>query len=281
VDVNIYYVDGEFLPESEAKIPIDDLSILRAYGIFDYMRTYSGKPVFLKHHLARLRNSADQIGLELPWSSEELTKIVWQTLDRNSNTESNIRIVVTGGSSPDFITPQNNPRLLVLVNSLRAFPEAWTKDGVKIITMNFVRNIPGAKSIDYIQAIRAQKKAREQGAVEVAYVDRQNQVLEGTISNLFAFFGDILVTPGDGILNGITRKTVLNLADGKFDIEIRNIDLDELLSADEVIITGSNRGILPVVQINDRQIGDGKPGDRARLIMDAFIKHTAKLANSM
>ena len=116
--MSVYYVDGEFLPEDEAKIPIDDLSILRGYGIFDYMRTYSGKPVFLKQHLDRLRQSAGQIGLDLPWSPEELNEIVRQTLNRNNNAESNIRIVVTGGSSPDFITPQSKPRLLVFVNPL-------------------------------------------------------------------------------------------------------------------------------------------------------------------
>jgi branched-chain amino acid aminotransferase len=279
--VSIYYVDGKFLPEAEAKIPIDDLSILRGYGIFDYMRTYSGKPVFLKQHLDRLRQSAGQIGLDLPWSPEELNEIVRQTLNRNNNAESNIRIVVTGGSSPDFITPQSNPRLLVFVNPLRKFPEVWSTEGVKIISMNFVRNIPAAKSIDYIQAIVAQKNARDQGAVEVVYVDRQNHVLEGTISNLFAFWGDKLVTPGGGILNGITRKTVLDLAGDKFRIEIRNLDLDELLTADEVIITSSNRGILAVVQIDDRRIGNGKPGIQTRWITDAFAEHTAKLANSM
>ena len=279
--MSIYYVNGEFLSEAEAKIPIDDLSILRGYGIFDYMRTYNGKPVFLKHHLERLRHSAGQIGLDLPWSSEELAEIVGQTLNRNNNDESFIRIVVTGGSSPDFMTPQSNPRLLVFVNPLKKFPEAWATDGVKIITMNFVRNIPGAKSIDYIQAIMAQKKAREQGALEVVYVNRQNNVLEGTTSNIFAFMGEELITPGNLILSGITRKTVLELTEGKMKVVVRDVGLDELFMAEEVFITSSSKGALPVVQVNDRQIGSGKPGKRTRKIMDEFFAHAAKLANSM
>ena len=279
--MSIYYVDGEFLPDSQAQIPVDDLSILRGYGIFDYMRTYSGKPVFLKHHLARLRNSADQIGLDLPWSSEELTEIVRQTLDRNNNAESNIRIVVTGGSSHDFITPQGNPRLLVMVTPLQQFPEDWATDGVKIVTVPFARNIPGAKSIDYIQAIVAQKAARAQNAVEVVYVDRKNRVLEGTTSNIFAFSGDELITPGTDILSGITRKTVLEISEGKFKVVIRDLDLEELLGAEEVFITSSSKGALPVVIIDDRQIGSGKPGGRTRMIRDAFFEHTTKLADSM
>ena len=279
--VSIYYVDGEFLPAAEAKIPVDDLSVLRGYGIFDYMRTYSGKPIFLKQHLKRLRQSADQIGLGLPWSLEELTEIVMQTLSRNDNDESNIRIVVTGGSSPDFITPQGSPRLIVMITPLLKFPEVWTADGIKLVTLRFSRNIPGAKSIDYIQAIVAQQKARAQGAVEVVYVGRQNQVLEGTTSNIFAFAGEALITPGDGILNGITRKTVIELAEPKLNVVIRNLVLDELLGAKEVFITSSNRGVLPVVQIDDRSIGTGKPGDQTRWLMNAFAEHTAKLANQM
>ena len=147
--------------------------------------------------------------------------------------------------------------------------------------LRFARNLPGAKSIDYIQAIVAQKTAREQGAVEVVYVDRKNHVLECTTCNIFAFLGEELVTPGSGILSGITRKTVLELTDGKLKVVIRDLYLDELLEAKEVFITSSSKGAMPVVQINDRRIGSGKPGSRTRRIMDAFYELTAELASSM
>ena len=181
-----YYVDGQFVSAAEAVIPVDDLAIMRGYGVFDLLRTLNGQPLFLKEHIQRLEESAGRIGIELPWSHQELIGIVLDTLQRNAFEESNIRIVVTGGSSPDFITPQGKPRLLVLVARAPSLPEAWYTDGVKIITFFSERSIPGAKSIDYVAATIALKQAREQGAIEAVYVDHKDHVLEGTTSNIFA-----------------------------------------------------------------------------------------------
>ncbi|MGD2187503.1 MAG: aminotransferase class IV, partial [Desulfobacterales bacterium] len=257
-----YYIDGKFVPASDAVIPVDDLAIMRGFGVFDLLRTQNGKPLFLKEHILRLNESARRIGLDLPWSTQELIELVLQTLHRNTHQESNIRIVVTGGSSPDFITPQGKPRLLVLVTRAPELPAWWYTEGVKIITFSSERSLPGAKSIDYVQATMALKKARDQNAIEAVYVDRNGHVLEGTTSNLFAFIDDILVTPGKGILEGITRNVVLDLAAKMVPIEIRNIRREELLAAEEAFITGTNKVIVPVVQVDDTPIGRGRPGGR-------------------
>jgi len=103
---NIYYVDGKFVPDSEAVFPINDLGLLRGYGCFDFMRTYNGRVIFIQDHVQRLFRSATQIGIELPLSESELIQLVEETLRRNPPVESNVRILVTGGTSPDFITPQ-------------------------------------------------------------------------------------------------------------------------------------------------------------------------------
>ena len=265
-----YYVDGKFVSASEAVIPVDDLAIMRGFGVFDLLRTQNGKPLFLKEHILRLNTSARRIGLDLPWSNQELEEVVMKTLHRNAHPESNIRIVVTGGSSPDFITPQGKPRLLVLVTRAPELPAWWYSEGVKIITFSSERSIPGAKSIDYVQATIALKKARDQDAIEAVYVDRNGNVLEGTTSNLFAFMDDCLVTPGEGILNGITRNAVLDLAAKRISFDIRNIGREELLTADEVFITGTNKVIVPVIQVDEVTIGDGRPGPRTRKLMDAL-----------
>lgn len=267
-----YYVDGQFVPASEAVIPVDDLAIMRGFGVFDLLRTLNGKPLFLEEHIARLQTSARQIGMELPWNSQKLIDIVMQTLQHNSFEESNIRIVVTGGSSPDFITPQGKPRLLVLITRAPELPQRWYTEGVKIITFASERSIPGAKSIDYVTATIALKQARDQNAIEALYVDRNGCVREGTTSNLFAFYGDILVTPDRGILNGITRKAVLDLAAKMMDVELRNLKLNDLLIADEVFITGTNKMIVPVVQIDATTIGTGRPGKHTQRLMDALKK---------
>ncbi len=265
-----YYVDGKFVSAAEAVIPVDDLAIMRGFGVFDLLRTRNGKPLFLKEHILRLNASARRIGLDLPWSQQELIEVVMKTLQRNAHAESNIRIVVTGGSSPDFITPQGKPRLLVLVTRAPELPAWWYTKGVKIITFSSERSIPGAKSIDYVQATIALKKARDRDAIEAVYVDRNGNVLEGTTTNLFAFIDDRLVTPGKGILNGITRNAVLDLAAKMVSVDIRNIRRDELLTADEVFITGTNKVIVPVIQVDEVTIGHGRPGPRTLKLMDAL-----------
>ncbi|MDJ0987300.1 MAG: aminotransferase class IV [Desulfobacterales bacterium] len=267
-----YYVDGQFVDATEAVIPVDDLAIMRGYGVFDLLRTLNGRPLFLKEHIQRLEESARRIGIKLPWTQRQLVDIVINTLHRNSFQESNIRIVVTGGSSPDFITPQGKPRLLVLVTQAPMLPQEWYIDGVKIITFFSERSIPGAKSIDYVAATIALKQARDQGAIEAVYVDHNQYVLEGTTSNIFALINGSLVTPGKGILSGITRKAVLQLAAKTLTVEIRDLDLDELRSAEEVFITGTNKMIVPVVQVDKRTIGKGRPGQATRTLMHAFSK---------
>ncbi len=279
--MKIYYVDGKFVSQDEAVIPVDDLAILRGYGVFDLIRTYRGKPYFLKEHIDRLENSAKEIGLSLPWNTKEISQIVLETLHKNVDIdEANIRVVVTGGSSPDFFNPQGNPRLLVLVTEIKKLPDTWYKNGVKVVTCPLKRDIPDAKVISYVQAAMALKEAKKVNAIEAIYINRKTEVLEGTTSNLFAFLGNTMVTPAEGILKGITRNVILSLAADHFDIEQRPLTLKELLSADEVFITGTNKCIVPVVQIDDTVISDKGPGKNTKIIMDALDRHTKDFINN-
>jgi len=270
----IYYVDGEFVSADKAVISVDDLSILRGYGVCDIMRTYNGRPYFLDEHILRLENSSKQVGLSLPWSKTRIKQIILQTLDHNPDIdEANIRIVITGGSSPDFFTPMGNSRLIVMVTPIKKPPESWYLNGVKTITIHQEREVPDAKVISYVQAALALKKAKKQNAVEAIYVNKKNQALEGTTSNLFVFFTDTLVTPDQGVLKGITRKIVLSLGHRFFKVEERALELEELFKADEVFITGTNKGVIPVVQIDDCIIGLGKPGKNTQIMIQALDRH--------
>jgi branched-chain amino acid aminotransferase len=272
--MNIYYVDGKFVPADQAVIPVDDLAILRGIGVFDLLRTYNGKPLFLGEHVSRLRRSAREISLDIPWSHDEICGVVLETVDRNRLDEANIRIVITGGSSPDFLSPAGRPRLIVMVTPLAKLPQWWYDKGVKVITVPAQRLIPDAKSIDYLQASMALRRAEARQATEVIYLDRDGHALEGATSNLFVFFKDILVTPGRGILSGITRKAVLEVGRGLYPVEIRDLPKEELFAAQEVFLTGTNKGLVPVVQIDDTIIADGRPGPRTRTIMAALHAHT-------
>lgn len=275
---NIYYVDGTFTPDSEAVLPINDLGLLRGFGVFDFMRTYSGKLIFIDDHVKRLFRSASQVGLELPWTESELTALVRETLARNDHPESNVRIVVTGGPSSDFITPQGKPRLVIMVTPLSHFPETWYTEGAKILTADHERTIPGAKSTDYLRAIMVLAEARRRNAIEVVYTDREGWVYEGTTSNIFAVINGRLVTPGERILCGITRQKTIGLAEKTTPVDVRNLQRHELLDAEEVFITSSNRLIVPIVQVNEDRIADGKPGRRTRELMEALTAWTAELA---
>lgn len=272
--INIYYVDGRFVPEDQAMIPVTDLSVLRGYGVCDIIRTYRGKPFFLIEHVHRLVSSAKEIGLSLPWSKDKIIRLILETLDRNSPiSEVNIRVVITGGSSPDFFNPQGTPRLLILVTELKDLPSNWYKKGINVITLRQERPIPGAKVTSYIPAALALKKAKSKNAIEAIYVNRSGLVLEGTTSNLFAFSKDTLITAKDNILKGITREVVLKLSSQVFQVQEKKVTLDELLCADEVFISGTNKGIVPVVKVDDTTIGDGRPGVNTRRLMKLLEDH--------
>lgn len=272
--MGIYYIDGTFVSAAEAVLPVSDLAVLRGYGVFDFMRTYGGRPFHLKAHVKRLRNSAHLIGLSCPWSLQEIRDIVEETLRRNDYSESNIRLLITGGDSDDSITPGTQPRLLVMISEVNTYPVHWYKAGVKIITKDITRFIPGAKSIDYIRAILALDDAKAQHAVESLYVDSHDNVLEGTTSNVFVVSDGNVVTPAENILPGITRDVVLEITASSFEIAVRSVTKKELQRADEVFLTSSNKEILPVIQVDDQQIGNGKPGKVTFQIMNLFKAYT-------
>ncbi len=277
--MNIYYVDGKFVPADQAMVPVDDLAIIRGIGVFDLLRTYQGKPYFLEEHVARLLHSAQEIHLALPWTHADICRVALETLARNTLDEANIRIIVTGGPSADFMTPSGKPRLLVLVTPLPKLPAQWYSRGVKVITLKVRRNHPGAKSINYLPATMALRDAKARDAVEVLFLDDDDNVLEGSTSNLFAFIGDRLVTPGRGILFGITRKVVLEMVTQHYPVEIRDLPRTELLRAQEVFITGTNKGLVPVVQIDETKIGTGCPGAETGNIMKHLAAHLAGLVD--
>lgn len=273
--MNIFYVDGQFVEENEARIPVTDLSVLRGFGIFDFLRTYNGVPFHLSDHLLRLERSARLIGLHLPHSVSAMAGIVKETLARNSP-ESNIRIVVTGGSSLDGITPGASPRLLVMITPVKQMPDEWYTSGSKIITCHVERFMPGAKSINYIPAILCQNEAMSQKAIEAVYVDRDGYLLEGTTSNFFVLRGDTLITPPcDRVLPGITRQVILELAKKEFAVVERSVHKDEIRLIDEAFLASSVKEVAPVVTIDAVRVGSGGPGSRTLRIMEMFREYTA------
>ncbi len=274
----VFYVNGKFVPEKDAKISVLDLGLVRGYGVFDFLRTYQGKPFALKEHLQRLINSANIIGLKIPWKISELEKIVLETLKKNKLKEANIKIVATGGVSPDQITPSKNPTLCVLIYPPALYPSASYTKGVKVVTVPWERSFSGSKSTNYIPAILALKKANKKKAVEALYLTPVKEVLEGTTTNFFVIKNNILVTPKNGVLMGITREIVLKLAKKVVKIKEGPIKYSELSKVDEAFITASNKEIMPVVEIDNIKIGNGKVGNNTQKIIKLFREYTERVS---
>ena len=273
--MDIYYIDGKFVSEDEATLSVKDITVLRGFGVFDFLITYNKRPFRLEKHVERLENSARHIGLELNHSNKEICDIVMQTIEKNPHhQEENIRIVYTGGISSDGVTPQGNGILMVMATPKHELPDWWYTQGTKIITVDMERFIPEAKSSNYLSAVFAQQKARSRGAVEAIYKNKENCLLEGTTTNLFAFKGATLITPPVGILPGVTRDAVLERLENKYDIVLDCIPQADIADMDEVFITASNKEIVPVIQVDDTVIADGKPGDKTRALMADWKEYT-------
>ena len=272
MDTNAWwYVDGRWVHPNEAAISINDVAVLRGYSAFESLRTYFRQPFRLDEHLDRLYHSARLMELEIPWSRDQVASVIAQVIERNEYTHATLRILVTGGITEDSILPGDQPTLAVLITPLGERDMQRFANGYKLITVHDQRELPEAKTTSYVAAIRALKEAARQQAADALYVDARGQVLEATRSNFFIFRGDTLVTPRAGMLIGVTRNVVLELARDRFAIEERPILLAELAQADEAFITSSAREITPVVQIDDHIIGAGKPGPRTWELEQRFI----------
>jgi branched-chain amino acid aminotransferase len=268
----IFYVNGRYTPAQDAMISATDLAVMRGYGIFESLRTYGSIPFRLDEHLERLEKSAEAVGLHLLWTKTFLSEVVLETLTRNAYPESRIRLVVTGGESDNDFTPKGKPGLIVMASPLRPFPSHYYQKGVKVATADVERYLPLAKTIDYIAGVMMLKDAQsvDPDIFEVLFINRHGLVTEGITSNVFAFFDDILATPEQGILLGVTRQVVLELAKPFFKIETRDIQVNELRHATEIFITASVKEIMPVRALDGQVVGEGGPGANTKRLMIVF-----------
>jgi branched-chain amino acid aminotransferase len=267
----LWYVDGCWVHPDEAMLSINDVAVLRGYSAFESLRTYHRRPFHLEEHLERLYRSAQLIELDIPYSRHAITEIIHKVIARNAYVHASIRILVTGGESDDGVMPSGKSVLAVLITPLAERDMERFARGIKVITSHLERVTPGAKTANYVAAIRSLKKAARHHASDALFVNEQGHVLEGTRSNFFVFRGDVLITPREGILFGVTRNTVLQLVQGRFALEERPVLLEDLPLIDEAFLTSSSKEITPVVQIDDLVIGGGKPGPRTYELEQRFI----------
>ena len=266
-----WYVDKAWVHPEQATISVHDLAILRGYSAFEALRTYDRRPFHLDEHLERLERSAALIDLELPCTHEQLTSIIHEIVARNAYRHAAVRMLVTGGESEDGVIAVGAPKLIVMITPLGERDLERFARGINLMTTRLQRDIPEAKTSNYMSAIRVLKEAARHGVDDALFVNKLGHVQEATRSNFFLFRGDTLVTPREEVLIGITRNVVLDLARGRFSIEERPILLAELAQADEAFLTSSSKEITPVVRIDEQVIGSGKPGPRTSELEQRFI----------
>ena len=276
----LIYLDGEFVPCSEAKISVFDHGLLYGDGVFEGIRSYNGNVFKLDEHLERLYDSAKSIMLQIPISIEEMKENLLETLRRNNLHEGYIRLVVTRGVGDLGLDPEKcpNPSVIIIADKITLYPQNFYEDGLEIVTASIRRNYPEAinpriKSLNYLNNILAKIEAKQSGSVEALMLNNDGYVVECTGDNIFWIKNELIVTPPQhiGILEGVTRNCVIELAhEAGFEIEERVFTRHDLYIADECFLTGTAAEVIPVVKLDQRVIGNGKPGVVTQKLIDAF-----------
>ena len=261
-------VNGEIMQASKAQLHVSDLALLRGYGLFDFFRVKEGVPLFLEDYLTRFYRSAEKLGLEVPVSKGELEALIFDLLDANGERDANVRLLLTGGYSDDGFTPAE-PNLVALQHEGKDYGAELFEGGAALITHEYVRDLPEVKSINYATAVRLIPAMKEADAIEVLYHNKGN-VAETSRANIFIVDQTgTLVTPSEGILEGITRKRILELAQD-MEVELRAVSLEEVMGAKEVFITSTTKGAMPISKIDGQVIGSGQAGEVTKRLGERF-----------
>lgn len=274
------YINGEWFAKEDAKISVYDHGLLYGDGIFEGMRVYGGRIFECEAHLKRLWESAKALHLTIPMSIEAMEAAVYETLKRNSLHDAYVRLVVTRGPGNLGLGPEgcDDPQVIIITDKIKLYPSEYYEKGLELVTASTIRNHPAAlspriKSLNYLNNILAKMEGQRAGCVEALMLNHQGQVAECTGDNIFVVHRDRLMTPPieAGILEGITRNVVLKLAHD-LGIDTREMPLTrhDIFVADECFLTGSAAEVIPVVKLDDRVLGDGKPGRVTNQLIEAF-----------
>jgi branched-chain amino acid aminotransferase len=274
------YLDGKFVDPADAKISVFDHGLLYGDGIFEGIRLYGGNVFRLEEHLERLEYSAKAIMLDLPLTRQELSDITCETCRQNGLTDAYIRLVVTRGVGDLGLAPWTCPKpsVFVIASKISLYPQEYYENGLAIVTVptrriNAAALPPTVKSLNYLNNILGKIEAKQFGALEAIMLNDQGYIAECTADNVFIVHKGEIVTPGasQGALKGITRSSIFDIA-AELNLPIResNMTRYDVWCADECFLTGSGAEVIPVVKLDGRVIGSGKPGPITRQILASF-----------
>jgi branched-chain amino acid aminotransferase len=274
------FISGKYYEKADAKISVYDHGLLYGDGVFEGLRSYSGNVFRLTQHLRRLWDSAKAIRLEIPISAAEMEQAIYATLQLNKLSDAYIRLIVTRGAGTLGLDPNrtSDPQVIIITDLISLYSEELYQNGLEIITASTLRNHPAAlspriKSLNYLNNILAKIEGLQAGCSEALMLNHKGEVAECTGDNIFLVRdGQLLTPPNDaGILEGITRDAVIELAVAA-GIAVREIPLTrhDVYVADECFLTGTAAEVIPVVKVDSRPIGSGKPGPITARLREQF-----------
>lgn len=275
----IVYIDGQYLPKKDAKISVFDHGLLYGDGIFEGIRTYGGRVFKLDRHLERLYQSARMISLEVPLSRADFRDVILEVCRRNEVQEGYIRPIVTRGAGTLGLDPRRTegPTVVVIATTLAPLYQEKAEQGLRLITSKWRRNPPQAlnpniKSLNYLNNILAMLEVIEKGMDEAVMLDMDGFVSEGSADNIFIYDGSTFISPPvETNLPGVTRETAIELIRERgWDFREEKFRMEPLYSAQEVFLTGTAAEIAPVVEVDSRKIGSGKPGEKTKELTASF-----------
>ena len=274
------WINGELTDDPHHAISVYDHGLLYGDGVFEGIRVYEGRVFEEEAHLDRLYDSARAIRLEVGYTADELSAAMRQALDANGLSDGYIRLVVTRGVGDLGLDPRRCDRATVFVvaDTIGIYPPEAYETGMRVITASVIKSHPNAlpsrvKSLNYLNNILAKLEANDAGVPEAIMLNHLGHVAECTADNVFVVKGGVVTTPPTtaGILAGITRDTVLGLC-SEVDVTCREATLEryDIYVADECFLTGTAAEVMPVVEVDGRRIGDGRPGPVTRRLKAAY-----------
>lgn len=264
------YFNDQYIDSSKALLKTTDLSIQRGYAVFDFFRTVNGRPLFINDHLDRFFDSASAMYLSLKQTKEEISSIIYELIKIHSFPQSGIRLLLTGGYSADTYN-RAEPNFMISCTPLVAPAAEDYEKGYTAITYEHQRELPKIKSTNYLMGVWLQPLLKEKKVNDVLYY-KNDIIAEFPRANVFIVSKEnVLQTPVNNILLGITRKQVINLAKGIIEVEEKDITLNDLFAADEVFLTSTTKKIMPIVKIDNKNIGNGKPGKISKRLYSEFL----------
>ncbi|UCH37784.1 MAG: branched-chain-amino-acid transaminase [Candidatus Bathyarchaeota archaeon] len=273
----LVYIDGEYYPESQAKVSVFDHGLLYGDGVFEGIRAYNGYVFKLDEHVKRLYESAKAIELRIPLSMNEFKEAILSTIRKNTLQDSYIRVVVTRGRGDLGLDPRKCPKPTVIIIASYMTPLYEGLNATAVIASTRRNALtalnPMIKSLNYLNNILAKIEANKAGTNEAIMLNQNGTISEGTGDNVFIVSGGAVITPppAAAILKGITRETAIQLArEEMIEVSEREITVHELISADEAFLTGTAAEIAPLVQVDSKAIGDGTPGPVTMRLIERF-----------